>query len=119
MRYWICGKTFNGRMFRPSDWAERLAGVLAEFRPGRGEHRVPGSLLGYSPYAIPLLLEGVKGVLVDPAIGQVEPQAWEFVRNFARDNGLPMLGYPLAQPLDDLLAEGPTGAGVIDSEPAA
>lgn len=108
MRVWICGKTRGGRIFRPSDWAERLAGVLAEFRPGGADRRVPGSLLGYSPYAIPLILEGVKGVLVDPAIGQIEPLAWEFVRNFARDNALPMFDYPLAAPLEELLASGST-----------
>ncbi|HEY1226010.1 MAG TPA: DUF3579 domain-containing protein, partial [Ramlibacter sp.] len=30
----IQGTTRDGRTFRPSDWAERLAGVLSSFRPG-------------------------------------------------------------------------------------
>ena len=30
----IHGLTREGRTFRPSDWAERLAGVMAQFRPG-------------------------------------------------------------------------------------
>ena len=29
----IHGKTLEGQRFRPSDWAERLAGVLSHFRP--------------------------------------------------------------------------------------
>jgi len=30
----IQGMTRDGRRFRPSDWAERLAGVMSQFRPG-------------------------------------------------------------------------------------
>ena len=41
----IQGLTHAGRTFRPSDWAERLAGVMAQFRPaGAGG---PGGQLGY------------------------------------------------------------------------
>ncbi|MFW9621480.1 MAG: DUF3579 domain-containing protein, partial [Macromonas sp.] len=28
----IQGVTSNGKTFRPSDWAERLAGVMSQFR---------------------------------------------------------------------------------------
>jgi hypothetical protein len=30
----IQGITHEGKTFRPSDWAERLAGVMSQFRPG-------------------------------------------------------------------------------------
>ena len=30
----ILGLTRQGKAFRPSDWAERLAGVMSQFRPG-------------------------------------------------------------------------------------
>ena len=30
----IQGVTHDGKTFRPSDWAERLAGVMSSFRPG-------------------------------------------------------------------------------------
>ena len=33
----IHGVTRDGRTFRPSDWAERLAGAMSSFRPG-GTH---------------------------------------------------------------------------------
>ena len=38
----IQGLTLDGKTFRPSDWAERLAGVMSPFRPGGAQ---PGSHL--------------------------------------------------------------------------
>ena len=49
----ILGVTRAGRTFRPSDWAERLAGVMSQFRPGGPQ---PGSHLGYSPWCVPTVL---------------------------------------------------------------
>ena len=51
----IQGITKDGRTFRPSDWAERLAGVMSIFRPdgvaqGRSAH------IGYSPYCVPRVI---------------------------------------------------------------
>jgi hypothetical protein len=83
----IQGLTQDGRAFRPSDWAERLAGVMSPFRPG-GVASGPGAHIGYSPYCVPRVVDGVKCVIVNEAIKDVEPMAWDFVMNFARDNGL-------------------------------
>jgi hypothetical protein len=83
----IQGLTQDGRTFRPSDWAERLAGVMSPFRPG-GTTSGPGAHIGYSPYCVPTLINGVKCVVVNAAIKDVEPMAWDFVMSFARDNGL-------------------------------
>lgn len=81
----IVGVTSGGRPFRPSDWADRLAGVMAGFQPpGTG----PRSPLQYSPYAVPGRREGFTCVRVDPAIAEVEPMALPFLLNFARDNDL-------------------------------
>ena len=33
-QFFIQGQTLDGRAFRPSDWAERLAGAMSCFRPG-------------------------------------------------------------------------------------
>lgn len=85
----IEGQTAGGKAFRPSDWAERLAGVLAVYRPGYSAGRsMPPA--GFSPYAQPVVIDGVKCVVVDEHIKALEPMAWEFVCSFARDNGLPM-----------------------------
>jgi len=83
----IQGLTRDGRTFRPSDWAERLAGAMSCFRPGGGKGGI-GSFIGYSPYCVPRVIEGVKNVIVDERLRALEPMAWDFVMNFARDNGL-------------------------------
>ena len=81
----IQGVTREGRTFRPSDWAERLAGVMSSFRPGGAQ---PGSHLNYSPWCIPTVVDGVKCVIVNRALRDYEPMAWDFVMNFAKDNDL-------------------------------
>jgi hypothetical protein len=84
----IMGVTQDGRTFRPSDWAERLAGVLAIYRP---EGNVaPHEHLGYSPYAKPTTMCGISGVLVDERLKDIEPRAYEFCVSFGTENGLQM-----------------------------
>ena len=55
------------------------------FRPDGGPG---GRVIGYSPYCVPRLIDGVKNVIVDPRLRALEPMAWDFVMNFARDNNL-------------------------------
>lgn len=82
----ILGVTSKGRQFRPSDWAERLCGVMSCFRPpGSGG---PNAHLKYSPYVHPTLVNGVKAVVVNNALKSIEPLAYHFVVNFAKDNDL-------------------------------
>ena len=81
----IQGITSDGRTFRPSDWAERLAGVMSSFRPGGA---TPGSHLSYSPWCVPTSVGGVKCVIVHTDLRDHDVMAWYFVMNFARDNGL-------------------------------
>ena len=83
----IQGITLDGKTFRPSDWAERLCGVMSPFRPGGPQ---PGSHLTYSPWCIPTLINGVRCVVVNAALRDAEPMAWDFAMNFAKDNGLQM-----------------------------
>ncbi|MDP3252248.1 MAG: DUF3579 domain-containing protein [Hydrogenophaga sp.] len=81
----IQGITQDGRTFRPSDWAERLAGVMSPFRPGGA---TPGSHLSYSPWCVPNTINGIKCVVVHVDLKEAEPMAWDFVMHFARDNRL-------------------------------
>lgn len=83
----IHGTTRSGRQFRPSDWAERLAGALSSFRPG-GVPGGQGAHIGYSPYCVPRLVDDNRCVLVSEALRSLEPMAWDFAMNFARDNDL-------------------------------
>ena len=78
--FMIRGVTLDGRVFRPSDWAERLCGVMSQFG---AEHR-----MAYSPYVQPILSEGVRCVVVDARLRAIEPLAYRFLRNFACDNEL-------------------------------
>ena len=80
----IHGLTQDGHRFRPSDWAERLAGVMSQFRP-KGS---VGGHLTYSPYVVPVLLDGVRCVVVDHRLRELEPLAWKFICEFAIDNNL-------------------------------
>lgn len=81
----ILGLTGSGRSFRPSDWAERLCGIMAGFRP---PGPVPDARLGYSPYVTPGHREGVRCVFVDARLHTIEPMAYDFLRRFAADNDL-------------------------------
>jgi hypothetical protein len=86
----IQGITKDGRVFRPSDWAERLAGAMSCFRPGGAGKAGIGAFIGYSPYCVPTSVGDVKAVIVNEALREIEPMAWDFVTNFARDNDLQM-----------------------------
>ena len=80
----IHGTTLEGNRFRPSDWGDRLSGVMSRFRP-------PGSQahhLTYSPFVYPLLIEGESCVAVDHRLRDLEPLAWKFVCDFAQSNRL-------------------------------
>ena len=76
----IQGVTSDGKPFRPSDWAERLCGVMAAFG---GDHRMQ-----YSPFVHPITVNGVRCVVVDRRLEQIEPMAYRFLVNFAKDNEL-------------------------------
>ena len=97
--FFILGVTSDGRQFRPSDWAERLCGVMSCFQPegsgGRNAH------LQYSPYVRPTVLDGVKAVVVDSALQQLEPLAYHFVRDFAKDNDLQIVEACILPSADD------------------
>lgn len=79
----IVGLTLEGRRFRPSDWAERLCGVMSVFGSERR--------MAYSPYVQPGNQEGEKCVYVDARIRDIEPMAYMFLVNFAKDNQLKVL----------------------------
>lgn len=84
----IIGVTSDGRKFRPSDWAERLCGVLSAFGAEKK--------MAYSPYVTPGHSEGDKAVFVDRKLYKLEPMAYRFVVNFAQDNDLKLIAYPPA-----------------------
>ncbi len=76
----IQGVTSNGRTFRPSDWAERLSGILSTF--GHDQK------MSYHPYVRPLNLDGVRCVAVDKQLEKIDPNVFSFLMCFAKDNDL-------------------------------
>ena len=76
----IQGITLDGKPFRPSDWAERLCGVMSAFG---GDHRMQ-----YSPFVHPVTANGVRCVVVDLRLEEIEPMAYRFLISFAADNAL-------------------------------
>jgi hypothetical protein len=66
-QFYIQGVTKQGRTFRPSDWAERLAGAMSSLPPGGGAGGI-GAYIGYSPYCVPRVIDGVKCVIVNEAL---------------------------------------------------
>jgi hypothetical protein len=76
----IKGITTEGRAFRPSDWSDRLSGVLSTFG---ADHR-----MSYSPYVKPVTMDGVRCVIVDKELQKIAPAAYKFLISFAQDNDL-------------------------------
>jgi Protein of unknown function (DUF3579) len=76
----IWGITKAGRAFRPSDWADRLAGLTSAF----GRDRT----VTYSPHVSPVMVQGVRAIIVGHELEALEPRLWQFLLQFARDNDL-------------------------------
>ena len=75
----IEGITEAGEEFRPSDWAERMSGSLSTFR----KHRIR-----YSPLLQPVVRDGNKCVMLDRALKDSNPELYESILNFAKNNKL-------------------------------
>ena len=84
--FFIQGVTSTGKRFRPSDWSERLAGVMACFGPGA--KKGPNAYMQYSLYVRPTMIGDLKCVILDSRLRDIEPMAFDFVLNFAKDNDL-------------------------------
>ena len=100
----IWGLNAAGRSFRPSDWAERLAGLTAAF--GADQR------LSYSPLVRPVNVRGVKAVIVGARLAAIEPRLFQFLLGFAGDNELAVhrIAGALASP-QTLVPPGPAPRG--------
>lgn len=73
-----------GEVFRPSDWAERMCGNLCTFRNRR---------MYYSPLLRPVIINGQKGVVLDPSLVESHPQLFQEIIGFAEQNELQTAEY--------------------------
>lgn len=98
----IQGITESGETFRPSDWAERLSGMLSVFSEE--------GYLAYSPFLKPIIAGGVRCVAVDRVLENRDPAAYTFLLQFARDNQLKLRPGRKARRPEDIAAEAATAA---------
>jgi hypothetical protein len=75
----IEGITTNGTKFRPSDWVDRLCGMLADF---------DNQKVSYSPYLRPLLYNNMNCVAIKKSLQEANPNLFKFLLQFAADNNL-------------------------------
>lgn len=86
----IKGINADGKAFRPSDWAERLCGVMRCFE----RDQVGYNHITYSEYVRPTLFEGVKAVIVHRELENLKPEAYRFFLDFADSNHLVVCDLP-------------------------
>ncbi len=79
----IHGTTSNGKVFRPSDWAERLCGILSSFSKD--------NRLSYHEWVRPALLNKVRCVEISPSLKEINPSMFRFLMDFAADNDLQIM----------------------------
>jgi Protein of unknown function (DUF3579) len=103
----LWGITAAGRIFRPSDWAERLAGLTSAF--GADQKLV------YSPLVCPVVVRGVRALIVAHELADLEPRLYQFLINFARDNELVLAHEPGA--IDSPRRLVPPGMSAASAEP--
>lgn len=72
--------TKAGKPFRPSDWVDRMCSTYATFGPDRK--------LKYSPYLKPNLINGVRCLVVDLKLKDVNPDGYAQLKQFADENQL-------------------------------
>lgn len=75
--------TRDGKRFRPSDWVDRICSSYATF----GEDRK----LRYSPYLKPEMIDGIRCLAVDMQLKTANPEGFEELMEFARENQLNIL----------------------------
>lgn len=97
----IHGTTGNSKVFRPSDWAERLCGILSSF--------TKDNRLSYSEWVSPVLIDKIRCVSVDVKLQDINPGMFRFLTDFAADNDLRVFKG----------TAGASGVRIADSEGAA
>lgn len=76
----IYGITKQGKKFRPSDWADRLSGILSSFDVD--------NRLSYNVHVHPITVHKVNGVQVDKKLKYLNESMYQFLVDFAQDNEL-------------------------------
>jgi len=76
----IKGTTLGGKPFRPSDWAQRLAGAAGSWH-GDGRFRL-------NPLVQVAIVDGITSVVVDGSLARTNPHLYRFLMKFGCLNEL-------------------------------
>ena len=76
----IQGKTMEGDIFQPADWAERLCNSLAKTGSDGRKMR--------SSFVHPIVTEGIKAVVVRVALQKADPDAFDMIKRYIAENHL-------------------------------
>lgn len=76
----VQGRTMEGLVFQPQNWAEQLCAEIAQTREGRGA----ASLAFVHPVAI----DGISSLVVLEALKETDAQAFDMIRQFIVDHHL-------------------------------
>jgi hypothetical protein len=79
----IKGVTTDGRKFRPSDWAQRLATAVGTLTPGRR--------IKYHPKVSISLMNGVNCIVIASELKDEDPMLYAFLIDFAESNNLEII----------------------------
>ncbi len=78
-KYIIEGYTNEGNKFRPSDWIDRVASMMATYKIQR---------LVYSDYLHPELYQGQKCLILDSKLEAENAGMYKYVMDFVKSNDL-------------------------------
>ena len=98
----LTGLANAAALFMVASGLSLIFGVTRIVNFAHGSFYMLGAFIGYSPYCVPTTVGAVKAVIVNEALRDIEPMAWDFVLNFARDNELQMseVGVPPEERID-------------------
>ena len=93
-RFVIEGITVDGKVFRPSDWIERLIDTLSSYgvdrRARRGSYPGTDRRRQQLSFLCAQMIEGRKCLVVDARLRDANPAAFRFLREFTQSNRLRM-----------------------------
>ena len=87
----IYGINSNGKTFRPSDWTDRLCGILTSFTDDK-------NFLSYE-WVKPLVIDNVRCITIAAQLRDTNPTMFRFLMDFAADNDLQIVSNLDDEPL--------------------
>ena len=75
----VLGITKDNKIFRPSDWTERLSSLKGNWNNG---------VFRFSKYVFPGIKNNIKCLYIDESLLNIDDKIYHFLLNFAKNNKL-------------------------------